>query len=109
MVSGGNRHGRTSKPGRVSGEVGMSLSSSVTTKPNAILGRPIRRELATGRKQQSCNGSALRPIGSCRVRSNRVIQTTQGLGGALVRKWQGGSGVALRRGARGGRGGVAGR
>src|SRR5271166_2465656 len=85
MVSGGNRHGRTSKPVRVGGKVGRSLSSSVTAKPNAILGSSIRRELATGRKQQSCNGSALRPLGSCRVRSNRVIQTTQGLGVAGVR------------------------
>src|SRR5208283_967831 len=85
MVSGGNRHGCTSEPGRVGGEVGMSLSSSVTAKPNAILGNSIRRELATGRKQQSCDGSILRPPGSCRVGSNRVIQKTQGLGVAGVR------------------------
>src|SRR5271166_6080406 len=91
MVSGGNRHGRTSKPGRVGGKVGMSLSSSVTAKPNAILGSSVRRELATGREQQSCNGSALRPLGSCRVRSNRVIQKTQGLGVAGVREVAGGS------------------
>src|SRR5580700_8241315 len=100
MVSGGNRHGRTSEPGRVGGEVGMSLSSSVTAKPNAILGSSIRRELATGRKQQSCNSSTLRPPGSCRVRSNRVIQKTQGLGGKGSGWWLVASGWGLGQGAR---------
>src|ERR1700693_2460161 len=109
MVSRGDRHGRTSEPGRVGGKVGMSLSSSVTAKPNAILGSSIRRELATGRKQQSCNGSTLRPPGSCGVRSNRVIQKTQGLGGAGVRrKWLGTSGSPPAGGGGGGLGGGGG-